>query len=151
MLDVSSLTLSGVTTIAGWTAGVSLLLVWIGARGRRVDTHPICRRCEFDLFGLPGTSARCPECGADLARRRATRIGHRRRIRLLLTLAIPLLLISGGALGVAGYAKARGVNVYRYKPVSWLIREMRHADLRPAALDELLARLADGWLSDADV
>jgi len=32
-------------------AGV--VLVWLGVRGRRVGDHPVCRKCGFDLVGLP--------------------------------------------------------------------------------------------------
>ena len=56
--------------------GLALLL--LGVRGRRIDDHPICRRCGFDLFGLPAGSERCSECGAEVRRRRAIRIGRRK-------------------------------------------------------------------------
>jgi tRNA(Ile2) C34 agmatinyltransferase TiaS len=49
--------------------GISALVR--GLRGRRIDDHPLCRRCGFDLTGKPETSTRCPECGSDLRRPRA--------------------------------------------------------------------------------
>ncbi|HYO10382.1 MAG TPA: hypothetical protein VER17_15540 [Tepidisphaeraceae bacterium] len=52
----------------------ALVLLVLGMRGRRVDDHPVCRRCGFDLVGPPGGTATCSECGADLVdRRRAVR------------------------------------------------------------------------------
>jgi len=44
--------------------GVSVF--WRGWRGRRIDNHPWCRKCRFDLHGLWPGAARCPECGIDL-------------------------------------------------------------------------------------
>src|SRR2546425_8365233 len=58
---------------------IGLVLLIRGLRGRRVDDHPICRRCGFDLFGRPETSTQCAECGADLTLPRA--IQHGRRVR----------------------------------------------------------------------
>ena len=59
-------------------------LVCIGLRGRKVSEHPHCRKCAFDLDGLIATDAatsdqavkKCPECGADLMRARAVRMGQ---------------------------------------------------------------------------
>ena len=50
-------------------AAASAVVLVVGWRGRRVNRHPICRRCEFDLFGRPAEATRCAECGADLRRR----------------------------------------------------------------------------------
>ncbi|MCA9278407.1 MAG: hypothetical protein H6815_07085 [Phycisphaeraceae bacterium] len=62
-------------TIAG------LCLIWRGFRGKRLNDHPICRTCEFDLVGLPlstGGVEHCPECGADLQAKRAIESGERK-------------------------------------------------------------------------
>src|SRR5688500_20138720 len=57
-----------------------MLFVRLGLRGKRVDDHPLCRRCGFDLFGLPEGATECSECGADLSVRwKAVRIGNRHR------------------------------------------------------------------------
>ncbi len=83
---------------------VGAFLVRAGLRGRRINDHPICRRCRFDLVGLGAASAmetpatalvsgaaneraigsesrstqshpdRCPECGTELT-------GNTRRAR----------------------------------------------------------------------
>src|SRR4051794_4758223 len=92
-------------------------------RGRRVDDHPICRGCGFDLFGKPDGSQRCAECGADLTHRRATRIGRRERRRGLARVAGSGVLLSVVALSGMGWIQVRGVDMQRHKPVWWLARE----------------------------
>lgn len=84
-------------------AGGVALLIRLARRGRRLDDHPTCRRCRFDLTGLPATSDRCPECGADLRARRAIVIGNRApRLRLLVAsvVAASVLLAIGAAITV---------------------------------------------------
>ncbi len=76
----SLFTLAAVGLIAGGA------LVAVGLRGRRVGDHPHCRRCGFDLHGLPVGFGRCPECGATVETAggligSATQIGRRERRR----------------------------------------------------------------------
>ena len=49
---------------------VSALLVLIGFRGRRVNEHPLCRRCGFDAYGKPAGTAVWSAGGAMLSHRR---------------------------------------------------------------------------------
>lgn len=56
----------------------AILLLCIGWIGKRIDRQPHCRRCGYDVSGIDPNSS-CPECNADLAQRRAIRIGLRRR------------------------------------------------------------------------
>jgi hypothetical protein len=73
---------------------LSLPLLFLGWRGRVVGSQPVCRRCGFDLTGLPVTSTACPECGSDLRKPHTTRTGHLlRRWGMLWTGAV--LLASG--------------------------------------------------------
>ncbi len=58
-------------------AAASAVALAIAVRGRRVDDHPICRKCGFDLIGKPESSAVCSECGTDLTGVRAVRVGRR--------------------------------------------------------------------------
>jgi hypothetical protein len=51
--------------IALFLGGISL--VARGLRGRRIDDHPLCERCGFDLTGKPQGSDICSECGAELS------------------------------------------------------------------------------------
>lgn len=124
------------------------ILVMLALRGRRIDDHPLCRRCGFDLTGRPAHSMRCPECGADLARERAIRIGRRRSRRGMLGVALPLLLLGAGGLGFVAWSTARNVDWERHKPSFWLIHDIRskNAVARDAALAELIRRLDAGQL-----
>jgi hypothetical protein len=135
----------------------------VGLRGRRVDDHPLCRRCGFDLTGRPDESTRCAECGADLARRRAVRAGHRERRRAVraghrerrrgpLTVGTLLLLATVVPAGIVGGGRLRGVDWNRYKPQWWLMSEADGKDVAASdlALAELLRRMTADGLSDAN-
>ncbi len=119
------------------SAGLALL--WRGLRGRCTDDHPLCRRCRFDLTGLPASGANCPECGADLAATRATVVGHRERrggpVALGLAMLIPAVLLGGGA----AWWAAGGFDPTPYKP-AWLLMREADAPTSPAA-DAALAEL----------
>ena len=137
------------TAIIGLLVIVGVALLAIGLRGRRIDDHPLCRRCGYDLTG-GGSVGRCPECGADLARRRAVRVGHRARQSGLVVMGIVLLLPSAAALAVGSVARARGVDPTPFKPAWWLRRDLNGGPaLRDRALAELTARVAVGRLPPA--
>src|SRR5580765_2245604 len=133
--------------------GIFLLL--LGLRGRRVDDHPVCRKCGFDLTGRPGgaSAGRCSECGTDLARSRAVRIGNRQQRRLLLRLGVLLTVICVMWLGSIGWIVGRGVDLNQYKPVWLLLRETSGKDLpaRDAALAEIMSRVRRGKLPGESV
>ena len=74
--------MSVIPIVALLALAIGLTLALIGWRGRRVDDHPVCRKCRFDLAGVYPANETCPECGRDLAGRRAVRIGNRRHKRL---------------------------------------------------------------------
>lgn len=57
-------------------AGLRSLI--LGLRGKRIDDHPLCGKCRFDLTGLPEDQTKCPECGAVLSQV-GTRVGNRKR------------------------------------------------------------------------
>jgi hypothetical protein len=128
---------------------LGLLVALVGVRGRRRGDHEHCRRCGFDLSGRPEGAAACPECGADLSRRRATVKGVRHR-RPWVTAAGVLLVLLG--LSGAGFWSARSEWTDK-KPVFWLRAEARagSAATRDKALLELGRRLPLGMLSDAQV
>lgn len=136
--------------------GLSLALTLIALRGRRVDDHPICRRCGFDLFGRPAESNVCSECGADLAKRKAVRIGRRERRRGLARVAGSGAFVSAVVLAGVGWVQFRGVDLQRHKPVWWLAREAgsRQPATRDRALAELVRRVTlgkAGNVSDAQL
>src|SRR5690242_13672777 len=85
--------------LAGLLVIFGAFLLIRGLRGRKIDDHPLCRRCGFDLIGLPHDVKTCSECGADVSSPRAVRIGHRRRRAGMVWAGA--LLISPVVLGVA--------------------------------------------------
>jgi hypothetical protein len=131
-------------------AVVGAVLAACGWRGRRIDRHPLCRRCGYDLVGRAPDARVCSECGADLTGRRRIRLGH--RVRRPLWVVAGLVLIVPGAVHVAeiGWRHASDYDYTRHKPTAWLIGDTRAtADpaARAAALGELRARLARGQLT----
>jgi hypothetical protein len=134
-------------------AAVGLGLLVLGLGGRRVGDHPFCRRCGFDLFGKPDESTACPECGGDVARRRATVIGVRRRRRWAIALAAVILLPIFAGAGVLGWARYNDVDWQARKPVWYLQHEANGSDVptRDAALIELLKRYQAGALSKSQI
>jgi hypothetical protein len=122
------------------------LLVRAGRRGRRVGDHPVCRRCGFDLFGLPEDRKICPECGGDLTTKRAIEIGHRQRRPVMIGIGVTMLLLFGMIVGLGGSAIVREVDWQRVKPVAWLAWEARRGDA--TAWSELTRRVGAGEVSN---
>ncbi|MEM9420130.1 MAG: hypothetical protein AAGA25_13910 [Planctomycetota bacterium] len=135
--------------VIGFLPGLLLLIV--GRRGKRIDDHPICRGCGFDLIGtlepIPDKHPKCPECGT----RREPRIGNRQRRPVLAWAGVILMLASLGGAGVWGYDHYGSEQLAQYKPM-WLLRwEARSGSSNAAevALDEMSRRLMSGQLSIA--
>ncbi|TVQ33362.1 MAG: hypothetical protein EA376_02375 [Phycisphaeraceae bacterium] len=140
-------------SIALAAAAIGAVLLALGLRGRRVNDHPHCRRCRFDLSGLDigAASAKCPECGGELAGRRTIRIGaRRRRPRLIVSGAAVLLLLVAAGAGVVWVSKSN-INWTPHKP-AWLLE---HEAFRDDGLDariaaiELLRRADEDALSES--
>src|SRR3954468_8599598 len=93
---------------------ISLPLLYLGWRGRVVGSQPVCRRCGFDLTGLPVTSTNCPECGSDLRRSHATRRGHLLRRRGMLWAGGILLFMGPVTGGLVGTVLVRDANFNPY-------------------------------------
>lgn len=129
-----------------------LLLVIAGVRGKRVDDHPVCRGCGFDLFGtvepIPDKHPKCPECGT----RREPKVGNRVRRRKLALAGWLLVLLSLGSLGFWGYERLGAEQLAGYKPV-WLLRweaGWGASNTAWVALAELSERWAEGKLTIAE-
>ncbi|MCG3123299.1 MAG: hypothetical protein GIKADHBN_01711 [Phycisphaerales bacterium] len=135
-----------------------LLLVMAGRRGRRIDDHPLCRRCGFDLIGVKGVgegpgqvTPACPECGRDVSARRALRFGNRLPGRRLIASGAAASLVGVVALAGVAYSLTRGTAWYDIMP-TWalvvIIDSSSPAQQRPA-LAELAQRVSDqeasGW------
>lgn len=126
-----------------------LLLLWLGLRGRKLNNHPVCRQCRFDLEGVYPESVTCPECGAGLKRENSVRIGVRRRYPALVVVGAVLAMMPVVPLGVIGYAALTGSDVRAYLPVGVLLWEARHGTQASAAkiADELTRRAQNKTLS----
>ncbi len=130
-----------------------LMLLIIGWRGRRIDEHPLCRRCGYDLLGC-AQALNCPECGRDLQRRRgAIRIGHRRRRWITLSMGVLLVLLALGGGGLTGFAAARNFDWNTIKPLALLRREAvgSHAVRKQKAQSEIIKRLVADRLSQGQI
>jgi hypothetical protein len=131
------------------SAAIGLLLLVIGLRGRRLDDHPICRKCRFDLVGVYLAVERCPECGSALSPR-AIRTGRRRQMRSPIALGLLLVLVGAGGGGILGWRWAAAFDWNTLKPVWWLEAELDEARGGPAsdaAMRELARRVFNGGLS----
>lgn len=135
------------------TALIALALLLLARRGRRIDDHPLCRKCRFDLTGLPPTSDRCPECGRNIRAPHATRIGHRQRIGWLLVTAWMLFLPATLSFLLLATLRITNVPLAHYEPLFLLRWNLQSSN--PArsgeALTEITRRLTAGSLSEPDL
>jgi hypothetical protein len=129
---------------------LGVVLVLLGLRGRRIDDHPLCRACRFDLIGVQGCGP-CPECGSSLSSRRAVRRGNRRR-RPRIAAVGAVFLIGGVVLGGAvAWKQFAGVDWNTWKPAWWLAGEVESTDPRIAdpAVREFARRIAENQISES--
>jgi hypothetical protein len=126
-------------------------LVALGLRGKRLNDHPTCRDCGFDLSGAAPGTVTCPECGAGLKRAKGIRVGQRRRRPVFiavgaLLVGLPLLMIA-----TAGWALLTGAEIDQYKPLGLLTWEARHtsAARMTSIAKELNRRVSKRLLSAA--
>jgi hypothetical protein len=130
-----------------------VFLLTRGLRGYAIDGHPVCRTCDFDLVGLPADSARCSECGTDLATPGAVRTGNRRR-RPKLAVAGGLLIVPAVLMAaVLIFANVTAVQWVHYAPHWYLLRQATSptAATHKPALAELSRRQSLSVLSDAQI
>ena len=141
----------GVVPAVLTAVAAALVLAWAW-HGRQVDEHPMCRRCGFSLLGrtklmLP----ECPECGSDLGRRGAVRVGRRRRRRPVIALSLLVIALSTAWVAISSTSQAQGFDWAAHKPLAWVLSDASGTDprSRDAALSELARRVRDGELSPA--
>ncbi len=132
---------------------VGVLLIVLGLRGKRLNDHPVCRDCRFDLLGVYPGVITCPECGSGLRRPKAVRDGQRRRRPAYIAIGAILVITPGLGLGTLAFATLAGADLNTYKPVGLLLWEGRNAGVASAqaAGQELLDRLTANRLSKAQV
>lgn len=142
----------GIWIILLSASGVLLLLgvgvAALGLRGRRAGDHLHCRKCEYDLYGLPAQTAACPECGADIRDARARHVGRRCRRRGLIALGFVSIAL-GTLVGVGTGTRISGIQWQHYKPLWWLERDLCSGDGKAysQAYAELRRRLDAGELT----
>ncbi len=122
-------------------AGLTLLL--LGLRGRRINDHPICRGCGFDLVGVLPAGSTCPECGAGIKSSRWVRIGARRKRVTWMLAGVVLSTAAFVPIGTIAWGWASGTDLNPHKPTMLLIWESQHAS--PKSLDPILLELAARW------
>src|SRR5690349_3923778 len=104
---------------------LGVLLLILGLRGKRLNDHPTCRDCGFDLENVYPASITCPECGSGLRRPKAVRTGQRRRRPILIAAGLLLLLTPGFPIALAVFAAITGADVNQYKPLGLLLWEAK--------------------------
>ena len=133
------------TSIVLWLLGamaVGAVLLVLGLRGVRLNDHPVCRQCRFDLSGCPEGTVTCPECGSGLKRPGSTRIGQRRRVPVLTAVGAAAVLLPLATFAMTVFAMITGSDVHKYLPTGVLLWEARYADAQRsgAIAAELLGR-----------
>ncbi|MFN0131293.1 MAG: hypothetical protein ACKVW3_01980 [Phycisphaerales bacterium] len=126
---------------------LGVVLIVAGRRGIRLNRHPVCRSCHFDLDGLYPATITCPECGAGLKRERAVRVGVRKRLWQLVAAGVVLSLLPIAPIGLVVYGVVTGTDLNKYKPVGLMLWEARRATPKNSAaiaaeLDDRMVRKA---------
>jgi hypothetical protein len=124
---------------------VGLVLVIVGIRGRRINDHPVCRQCHFDLQGIYPEVVTCPECGSGLKREHGVRQGARSRMPILAAFGVLLILTPMIPVGAVAFAALTGSDVNSYKPLGLILWEAKRADAATAT--KLSAELINRILS----
>jgi hypothetical protein len=134
----------GVLLLLVGVAALGALLVALGRRGRRINDHPQCTWCGFDLHGVFPGVATCPECGAGLLRKhgpRTVRVGVRVRQRGMIVAGVVALVLATLPMGLIGYAAVTGTAIAKHLPLGGLELLVRFGG--QARADEVANELTD--------
>lgn len=128
------------------------LLLTLGLHGRRINTHPTCRKCRYDLHQLRNPTT-CPECGRDLTRKRAIQLGARRRRRIPIALGTLICCLACSFLAYQSYVSLRNYDWLRILPFSMVIDRTDHPNVttQQGAFAELTRRLTRKTLTPEQV
>jgi hypothetical protein len=130
---------------------IGLTLIAMGLRGRRINDHPICRGCGFDLIGVVPAISVCPECGRDATGSGAIRHGQRRRRPGLIVLGFAIVALSAGSSLIRTSSIAPAVAMVL--PGSWLLHlgELLPPAWSGAFSSEYMDRFALGTLDSSAI
>lgn len=132
---------------------VGLLLFLHGVIGRRIDDHPHCRKCGFDLFGRWPDIKNCPECGRELSGKEAVRNGTRRRNGWVIATGLLFVLLAAPLLSMRFTGNLTYSQIYHLAPF-WFVRmeAESHDFLRSNdALREIELRIKRGEADDDQI
>lgn len=137
----------------------SAVICRLAYKGKVVDNHPICGQCGYDLCAtaseeVPLASA-CPECGSEINGHVRTRIGNRRPMRALFSLALILCIcfLSISVFLSLRLAYQRDFEWIRYQFTSTLVAEASkhpNSSVADEALEELLRRQRNGEFAESE-
>ena len=121
----------------------------LGFRGRKIDNHPLCAMCRFDLTGLPDDQQACPECGTRLSPKTIVQGNRQRQKKRMLIGAVMMLVVIG--LCVPNAIRIAGQVHWLSKAPTWYLRSQVNNDtsLAKESWDILSDRLNIGKLSYA--
>lgn len=124
-----------------------IVLLVLGWRGKRTGSEPRCARCGYILLHIE--SARCPECGAEIAVV-GTVTGKRKRRWWLASLGAAMLVLAVMLVYRPAADFIAGIYWYQYKPETWVFRDMDEPGPPGVrAMYELTGRDSNGKLSPA--
>ncbi len=128
---------------------VGVVLVVVGLKGRRINDHPVCKQCHFDLLGTYPEVVTCPECGAGLKRDNAVVQGARKKMPAVVTVGALLVLTPLLPVGAVAFTILTGSDVNAIKPLGLILWEARRAEPVQAAklADEVMNRILAKKLS----
>jgi hypothetical protein len=123
---------------------LSLFTLYLARRGHLIDSHPLCRKCRYDLSALPSDRSTCSECGADVSTPKSRIHGRRQPIRPLLYTGFFLLLPSLPAAIFLTCTDLAGWNFLHYAPTWYILTQAQYASeaTKAHAFTELQARLS---------
>jgi len=128
---------------------VGVVLVVVALKGRRINDHPVCKQCHFDLLGTYPEVVTCPECGAGLKRDNSVLLGARKTMPIVATMGALLVLTPLVPVGAVAYAVLTGSDINAIKPLGLILWEARRAEPVQAAklADEVMNRILAKKLS----
>ena len=128
--------LIGITIIV-----LGLFLLPLAWRGRISARGQFCRKCKFDLAGLPIEAAgdKCPECGESVSTQSARRTILRRSSCIGLVASLILLLLGSGTLGFGIWGNT--ASIYAHLPDAIVVQGVKWGST--SALDEAVKRSAN--------